>query len=91
MWSTVIGCVTVMIASDTHLLLCFEGNFMFLMCFLSSALMNKEQEAQAMSQSSGPSESELALQETVSSLQQERDSLSLQYQAQVTLAHDLCR
>ncbi len=37
-----------------------------------------------MSQAPGPSESELALQESISSLQQERDALSLQYQAQVT-------
>lgn len=46
--------------------------------------MSKEQELQAVSQASGPSESELALQETISRLQEERDALSLQYQAQVT-------
>ncbi len=46
--------------------------------------MSKEQELQAVSQAPGPSESELALQESISSLQQERDALSLQYQAQVT-------
>lgn len=57
------------------------------MSFLSAALMNKEQESQALSQSTGPSESELALQESIRSLQQERDSLSLQYQAQVTATH----
>lgn len=61
---------------------------------LSTALMSKEQELQAVSQVSGPSESELALQETVRSLQQERDALSQQYQAQVTcvdyVMHALC-
>lgn len=51
---------------------------------MSAALMSKEQELQAVSQAPGPSESELALQESISSLQQERDALSLQYQAQVT-------
>lgn len=58
------------------------------MFYLSAVLMNKEQESQAVSQSTGPSESEVALQETISSLQQERDSLGLQYQAQVTFTHD---
>ncbi|XP_057212045.1 golgin subfamily A member 2 isoform X4 [Triplophysa rosa] len=57
----------------------------------AAALMNKEQESQASSQSTGPSESELALQETIRSLQQERDSLSLQYQAQVRDNEQLSR
>ncbi|XP_067262413.1 golgin subfamily A member 2 isoform X5 [Chanodichthys erythropterus] len=57
----------------------------------AAALMSKEQELQAVSQVSGPSESELALQETVSSLQQERDALSLQYQAQVRDNEQLSR
>lgn len=48
-----------------------------------SALLSQEQESQATSQSSGPSEKELALEESVHTLQQERDALSLQYQAQV--------
>ncbi|ROL53846.1 Golgin subfamily A member 2 [Anabarilius grahami] len=56
-----------------------------------AALMSKEQELQAVSQVSGPSESELALQETVRSLQQERDALSLQYQAQVRDNEQLSR
>ncbi len=51
--------------------------------------MSQEQELQAVSQAPGPSESELALQETISSLHQERDALSLQYQAQVTYT-DTC-
>ncbi|XP_073696998.1 golgin subfamily A member 2-like isoform X3 [Garra rufa] len=57
----------------------------------TAALMSKEQERQALSQPSGPSESELALQETISSLQQERDALSLQYQAQVRDNEQLSR
>ncbi|KAK2910806.1 hypothetical protein Q8A67_002939 [Cirrhinus molitorella] len=57
----------------------------------AAALMSKEQEPQAVSQASGPSESELALQETISSLQQERDALSLQYQAQVRDNEQLSR
>ncbi|XP_048042693.1 golgin subfamily A member 2 isoform X5 [Megalobrama amblycephala] len=57
----------------------------------AAALMSKEQELQAASQVSGPSESELALQETVRSLQQERDTLSLQYQAQVRDNEQLSR
>ncbi|XP_050967099.1 LOW QUALITY PROTEIN: golgin subfamily A member 2 [Labeo rohita] len=57
----------------------------------TAALMSKEQEAQAVSQTSGPSESELALQETISSLQQEREALSLQYQAQVRDNEQLSR
>uniref|UniRef100_A0A671QRN6 Golgin subfamily A member 2-like n=1 Tax=Sinocyclocheilus anshuiensis TaxID=1608454 RepID=A0A671QRN6_9TELE len=57
----------------------------------AAALMSKEQELQAVSQASGPSESELALQETISSLQEERDALSLQYQAQVRDNEQLSR
>uniref|UniRef100_A0A672P4C4 Golgin subfamily A member 2-like n=1 Tax=Sinocyclocheilus grahami TaxID=75366 RepID=A0A672P4C4_SINGR len=57
----------------------------------AAVLMSKEQEPQAVSQASGPSESELALQETISSLQQERDALSLQYQAQVRDNEQLSR
>ncbi|XP_056601818.1 golgin subfamily A member 2 isoform X8 [Triplophysa dalaica] len=57
----------------------------------AAALMNKEQESQALSQITGPSESELALQESIRSLQQERDSLSLQYQAQVRDNEQLSR
>ncbi|XP_043096503.1 golgin subfamily A member 2 isoform X4 [Puntigrus tetrazona] len=57
----------------------------------AAALMSKEQEPQAVSQTPGPSESELALQETISSLQQERDALSLQYQAQVRDNEQLSR
>uniref|UniRef100_A0A672LSS6 Golgin A2 n=1 Tax=Sinocyclocheilus grahami TaxID=75366 RepID=A0A672LSS6_SINGR len=57
----------------------------------AAALMSKEQEPQAVSQASGPSESELALQETISSLQEERDALSLQYQAQVRDNEQLSR
>ncbi|XP_016339996.1 golgin subfamily A member 2 [Sinocyclocheilus anshuiensis] len=57
----------------------------------ATALMSKEQEPQAVSQASGPSESELALQETISSLQEERDALSLQYQAQVRDNEQLSR
>ncbi|CAM4547294.1 unnamed protein product [Leuciscus chuanchicus] len=57
----------------------------------AAALMSREQELQAVSQVSGPSESELALQETISSLQQERDALSLQYQAQVRDNEQLSR
>uniref|UniRef100_A0A8C1PS15 Golgin A2 n=1 Tax=Cyprinus carpio TaxID=7962 RepID=A0A8C1PS15_CYPCA len=57
----------------------------------AAALMSKEQEPQAVSQASGPSESELALQETISRLQEERDALSLQYQAQVRDNEQLSR
>ncbi|XP_026099386.1 golgin subfamily A member 2 isoform X5 [Carassius auratus] len=57
----------------------------------AAAVMSKEQELQAVSQASGPSESELALQETIRSLQEERDALSLQYQAQVRDNEQLSR
>lgn len=59
----------------------------------SAALLSQEREAQndAEPQSSGPSESEVALQEALNSLQQEKDALTAQYKAQVyiTLAHAL--
>lgn len=55
------------------------------------ALLSQEREAQdaAEPQSSGPSESEMALQEALNTLQQEKDALTAQYQAQVriTLTH----
>ncbi|XP_051956615.1 golgin subfamily A member 2-like isoform X2 [Xyrauchen texanus] len=57
----------------------------------AAAVMGKEQEAQSVSQISGQSETELALQETINSLQQERDALSLQYQAQVRDNEQLSR
>ncbi|XP_056314886.1 golgin subfamily A member 2 [Danio aesculapii] len=57
----------------------------------TAAVMSTEQEPQAVSQLSGPSETELALQETLSSLQQERDALSLQFQAQVRDNEQLSR
>nr|XP_055054262.1 golgin subfamily A member 2 isoform X4 [Misgurnus anguillicaudatus] len=57
----------------------------------AAALMNKEQELHTVSQTSGPSETELALQESINNLQQERDSLSLQYQAQVRDNEQLSR
>ncbi|XP_051552305.1 golgin subfamily A member 2-like isoform X4 [Myxocyprinus asiaticus] len=57
----------------------------------AAAVMSKEQEAQSVSQISGQSETELALQETINSLQHERDALSLQYQAQVRDNEQLSR
>ncbi|XP_072552071.1 golgin subfamily A member 2 isoform X2 [Salminus brasiliensis] len=57
----------------------------------AAALMHQEQETQPISQSSGPSERELALEESVQSLQQEREALSLQYQAQVRDNEQLSR
>ncbi len=49
------------------------------------ASLSQEQEAQdqAEPQSSGPSENEVALQEALNTLQQEKDTLTAQYQAQV--------
>lgn len=59
------------------------------------ALLSQEREAQvnAEPQSSGPSESEVALQEALNTLQQEKDALIAQYQAQVyiTWTHALTR
>uniref|UniRef100_A0A673GIA4 Golgin subfamily A member 2-like n=1 Tax=Sinocyclocheilus rhinocerous TaxID=307959 RepID=A0A673GIA4_9TELE len=68
----------------THIQYCKNKLLQYIYTLPVKTLMSKEQEPQAVSQASGPSESELALQETISSLQQERDALSLQYQAQVT-------
>lgn len=70
-----------------------SANFLHLVMFLRvmivhfalcpSALLSQEKESQATTQASGPSEKELALEESIYTLQQERDALSLQYQAQV--------
>ncbi|XP_060718528.1 golgin subfamily A member 2 isoform X5 [Tachysurus vachellii] len=49
----------------------------------TAASLSQERESQVTSQASGPSEKELALEESVHTLQQERDALSLQYQAQI--------
>uniref|UniRef100_A0A3P9A3T3 Golgin subfamily A conserved domain-containing protein n=1 Tax=Esox lucius TaxID=8010 RepID=A0A3P9A3T3_ESOLU len=57
----------------------------------AAALMSQEREAQVEPQPSGPSENELALQETLRSLQQERDSLNLQFQAQLRDNEQLSR
>ncbi|XP_051981437.1 golgin subfamily A member 2-like isoform X11 [Xyrauchen texanus] len=57
----------------------------------AAAVMRKEQEAQSVSQISGQSETELALQETINNLQHERDALSLQFQAQVRDNEQLSR
>ncbi|MCI4394233.1 hypothetical protein PGIGA_G00166320 [Pangasianodon gigas] len=54
-------------------------------------LLSQERESQATSQSTGPSEKELALEESIYTLQQERDALSLQYQAQVRDNEQLSR
>lgn len=53
--------------------------------FLPSALLSQEKEARndAEHQSSQPSENEVALHETVNSLQQEKEAITAQYQAQV--------
>lgn len=63
-----------------------------LACLLSvilsfTALLSVEKEAQenAEPQPSGPSEAEVALQEALSSLQQEKDAITAQYQAQVCI------
>uniref|UniRef100_W5KKP9 Golgin A2 n=1 Tax=Astyanax mexicanus TaxID=7994 RepID=W5KKP9_ASTMX len=57
----------------------------------AAALMYQEQETQPISQSSGPSERELALEESLQNLQQEKEALSLQYQAQVRDNEQLSR
>nr|XP_046230814.1 golgin subfamily A member 2 isoform X2 [Scatophagus argus] len=51
----------------------------------AAALLSQEREVQAEAepQSSGPSESEMALQEALNTLQEEKDSLIAQYQAQL--------
>lgn len=45
----------------------------------------REVEGHGEPQSSGPSETEVALQEALSSMQEEKDALMAQYQAQVTM------
>ncbi|KAM3599425.1 uncharacterized protein V6R79_005292 [Siganus canaliculatus] len=59
----------------------------------AAALLSKEKEAQenAEPQSSGPSESEVALQEALNTLQQEKDALTAQYQAQLRDNEQLSR
>ncbi|XP_017579786.2 golgin subfamily A member 2 isoform X2 [Pygocentrus nattereri] len=57
----------------------------------NAAALSQEQETQAVSQSSGPSERELILEENLCSLQEEREALSLQYQAQVRDNEQLSR
>ncbi|XP_055792750.1 golgin subfamily A member 2-like isoform X5 [Salvelinus fontinalis] len=57
----------------------------------TAALLSQERGAQAEPQPSGPSESELALQEALGSLQQERDSLNSQFQAQLRDNEQLSR
>uniref|UniRef100_A0A8C4DER6 Golgin A2 n=1 Tax=Dicentrarchus labrax TaxID=13489 RepID=A0A8C4DER6_DICLA len=59
----------------------------------AAALLSQEREAQdiAETQSSGPSESEVALQEALSTLQQEKDALTAQYQAQLRDNEQLSR
>lgn len=61
----------------------------FHLSFSLPALLSQEREAQgdAEAQSSGPSESEVALQEALNALQQEKDALIAQYQAQVCITH----
>ncbi|TSL28286.1 Golgin subfamily A member 2 [Bagarius yarrelli] len=58
---------------------------------IAAASLSQEQESQAMSQSTGPSDKEVALEENIHALQQERDALSLQYQAQVRDNEQLSR
>ncbi|KAK3527524.1 hypothetical protein QTP86_024299 [Hemibagrus guttatus] len=57
----------------------------------AAALLSQEKESQATTQATGPSEKELALEESNYTLQQERDALSLQYQAQVRDNEQLSR
>ncbi|TKS84409.1 Golgin subfamily A member 2 130 kDa cis-Golgi matrix protein [Collichthys lucidus] len=59
----------------------------------AAALLSQEREAQvnAEPQSSGPSESEVALQEALNTLQQEKDALIAQYQAQLRDNEQLSR
>lgn len=62
------------------------GAFSFIKSYFPPpALLSQEREAQSAVEppSSGPSESELALQEALITLHQEKDSLHAQYQAQV--------
>lgn len=55
--------------------------------FSPSALLSQEKEARndAEPQSSQPSEIEVALQETINCLQQEKEAITAQYQAQVCI------
>ncbi|XP_049908603.1 golgin subfamily A member 2 isoform X3 [Epinephelus moara] len=59
----------------------------------AAALLSQEREARdvAEPQSSGPSESEVALQEALNTLQQEKDALTAQYQAQLRDNEQLSR
>uniref|UniRef100_A0A3B4VRR2 Golgin A2 n=1 Tax=Seriola dumerili TaxID=41447 RepID=A0A3B4VRR2_SERDU len=61
----------------------------------AAALLSQEREAQdnaePQSQSSGPSESEVALQESLNRLQQEKEALTSQYQAQLRDNEQLSR
>uniref|UniRef100_A0A3P8TEU2 Golgin A2 n=1 Tax=Amphiprion percula TaxID=161767 RepID=A0A3P8TEU2_AMPPE len=59
----------------------------------AAALLAQEKEAKdgAEPQSSGPSESEVALQEAFNSLQQEKDAVTMQYQAQLRDNEQLSR
>ncbi|XP_060918083.1 golgin subfamily A member 2 isoform X4 [Labrus mixtus] len=59
----------------------------------ATALLSQERHSQkeAAPQSSGPSESEVALQEALSTLQQEKDALSAQFQAQLRDNQQLSR
>ncbi|XP_023194244.1 golgin subfamily A member 2 isoform X1 [Xiphophorus maculatus] len=59
----------------------------------TAALLSVEKEAQenAEPQPSGPSEAEVALQESLSSLQQEKDAITAQYQAQLRDNEQLSR
>ncbi|XP_041706840.1 golgin subfamily A member 2 isoform X5 [Coregonus clupeaformis] len=57
----------------------------------AAALLSQEREAQAEPKPSGTSESELALQGALCSLQQERDSLNAQFQAQLRDNEQLSR
>uniref|UniRef100_A0A3P9PPA9 Golgin A2 n=1 Tax=Poecilia reticulata TaxID=8081 RepID=A0A3P9PPA9_POERE len=59
----------------------------------AAALLSVEKEAQenAEPQPSGPSEAEVALQEALSSLQQEKDAITAQYQAQLRDNEQLSR
>ncbi|KAI1905050.1 hypothetical protein AGOR_G00011950 [Albula goreensis] len=57
----------------------------------AAALVSRETELLAPPQPAGPSETELGLQEALNTLQQERDGLSAQYQAQVRDNEQLSR
>lgn len=58
-----------------------------LSCMSRAVLLSQEKEAQneAEPRSSEPSENELALQEALNTLQQEKDSVTAQFQAQVRI------